>query len=134
MGLTDTEKAFYDQNGYVLKKGLISSDEISHIEREIAGLHERMAETRPHGIGISWEEFEDDHMPKRIRQLMHSEVISEGLNRALRCGLMLDIIETLIGPNISLYHSKLLMKAAAMARQYPGIRITHIGNAKTINL
>ena len=112
MGLTDAEQKFYDQNGYVLKKGLISSDKISHIEREIAGLHERMAKNTPDGVGISWEEFEDEHLPRRIRQLMHSEVISEGLNRALRCDDMLDIIETLIGPNISLYHSKLLMKAA----------------------
>ena len=112
MGLTDAEQAFYDKNGYVLKKGLISSDEISHIERKIAGLHERMAENAPDEIGISWEEFEDEHLPRRIRQLMHSEVISEGLNRALRCDDMLDIIEALIGPNISLYHSKLLMKAA----------------------
>lgn len=88
MGLTDAEQKFYDQNGYVLKKGLIPPDEISHIEREIAGLHGRMAENAPDSIGISWEEFEDEHLPKRIRQLMHSEVISEGLNRALRCGLM----------------------------------------------
>ena len=38
MGLTDAERKFYDKNGYVLKKGLIPSGEISHIEREIAGL------------------------------------------------------------------------------------------------
>ena len=112
MGLTDAEQKFYDQNGYVLKKGLITSGEISHIEREIAGLHERMAENAHDGVGISWEEFEDEHLPRRIRQLMHSEVISEGLNLALRCDDMLDIIEGLIGSNISLYHSKLLMKAA----------------------
>ena len=112
MGLTAAERAFYDENGYVLKRGLISPDAISQIDREIAGLHERMADAMPDGVGISWEEFEDAHAPKRIRQLMHSEVVSEGLNRALRCDAMLDIIEALIGPDISLYHSKLLMKAA----------------------
>ena len=110
MGLTGVEQAFYNENGYVLKRGLISADEISHIEREIAGLHERMAEETLDGVGISWEELEDK--PARIRQLMHSEVVSAGLNRALRCSEMLDIIEDLIGPDISLYHSKLLMKAA----------------------
>ncbi len=112
MGLTRSERAFYDQNGYVLKRGLIPRDEISHIEREIADLHARMAGEIPDGVGISWEEFEGGHRPARIRQLMHSEVVSAGLNRALRCDDMLDIIEDLIGPNISLYHSKLLMKAA----------------------
>ncbi len=112
MGLTAAEHAFYDENGYVLKQRLIAPDAISQIDREIAGLHERMTEAMPDGVGISWEEFEDEHAPKRIRQLMHSEVVSEGLNRALRCDEMLDIIEALIGPDISLYHSKLLMKAA----------------------
>ena len=112
MGLTAAERAFYDENGYVLKRGLIAPAAISQIEREIAGLHERLAAKMPEGVGISWEEFEDGRVPERIRQLMHSEVVSEGLNRALRCDAMLDIIEALIGPDISLYHSKLLMKAA----------------------
>ncbi|MYF73333.1 MAG: hypothetical protein F4175_08145, partial [Gemmatimonadetes bacterium] len=75
-----------------MKKGLIPSGEISHIEREIAGLHERMAENAHEGVGISWEEFEDEYLPRRIRQLMNSEVISTGLNRALRCDDMLNII------------------------------------------
>lgn len=109
MGLTEAEQAFYDENGYVLKKNLISVDEIEVIDREIEGLHERMAENKPDNVGISWEAFEDETLPKRIRQLMHSEVVSEGLNRALRCDAMLDIIEDLIGPHISLYHSKLFL-------------------------
>jgi len=96
----------------VLKQGLISTDEIAKIKEEIEGLHGRVDENQPEGVGISWEEFEDETLPRRIRQLMHSEVVSGGLNRALRCNAMLDIIENLIGPNISLYHSKLLMKAA----------------------
>lgn len=112
MGLTETEQAFYDQNGYVLKKKLISLDEIEAIKSEIEGLHERMAKDKPENLGISWEEFEDETLPKRIRQLMHSEKVSEGLNRALRCDTMLNIIEDLIGAHVSLYHSKLLMKAA----------------------
>jgi len=112
MGLTGAEQTFYAENGYVLKEGLVSCDEIEIIKREVEGLHERMAEQQPEGVGISWEEFEDEALPKRIRQLMHSEGVSEGLNRALRCDEMLDIIEDLIGSHVSLYHSKLLMKAA----------------------
>ena len=78
--------------------------------------------------------IEDEHAPKRIRQLMHSEWVSEGLNRALRCDEMLDIIEALIGPDISLYHSKLLMKAARDARRFRGIKIMRIGNETTTRL
>ena len=112
MGLSVEERAFYDANGYVLKKGLFSCDWIAKVEQEIEGLHERMAKETPEGVGISWEEFEDGNLPKRIRQLMHSELVSSRLNWALRSDGMLDIIEDLIGADISLFHSKLLMKAA----------------------
>ena len=112
MGLTVEERAFYDANGYVLKKGLIPDEWIASVDREIEGLHERMAEGEVEEVGVSWEEFEDSKLPKRIRQLMHSEVVSPTLNKVLRCEAILDIIEDLMGQDISLFHSKLLMKAA----------------------
>jgi ectoine hydroxylase-related dioxygenase (phytanoyl-CoA dioxygenase family) len=43
---------------------------------------------------------------------MHSELVSPTLNRILRCDAVLDIVQELIGPEVSLYHSKLLLKAA----------------------
>ena len=63
MGLTAAEHAFYDENGYVLKQRLIAPDAISQIDREIAGLHERMAEAMPDGVGISWEELKMNTRP-----------------------------------------------------------------------
>ena len=112
MGLTTEERTFYETNGYVLKKGLIPSDWITSIDREIEGLHQQMAESECEEVAVSWEEFENPNLPKRIRQLMHSEVVSRTLNNTLRCDAMLDIIEELIGRDISLFHSNLLMKAA----------------------
>ncbi len=112
MGLTAEERRFYDANGYVLKKGLIPKDWIALINHEIGGLHEQLAEGRVEKVIVSWEEFEDSNLPKRIRQLMHSEEVSPTLNNALRCEAILDIVEELIGRDISLFHSKLLMKSA----------------------
>jgi ectoine hydroxylase-related dioxygenase (phytanoyl-CoA dioxygenase family) len=112
MRLTLEERRFYDENGYLLKKRLIPLEWIEQIKKEIDGLHERMATQPLEGIGISWEVFDDPSKPRRILQLMHSELVSPALNSVLRCAVMLDIIEDLIGSDISLYHSKLLMKAA----------------------
>jgi len=110
--LTPEEKHSYEANGYLLKKRLIPLSWIEQVRQEIEGIHERMAAQPAQGVTVSWEVYDDPSRPKRIKQLMHSETVSPTLNRILRCEAMLDIIESLIGPDISLYHSKLLLKAA----------------------
>ena len=112
MPLTNREMEFYSENGYLLKKRLIPTSITKQVAESTDQIHERMLENIPSGIGISWEEYDDPEIPKRIRQLMHSELISGELNQILRSSEVLDIIETLMGPNISLYHSKLLPKSA----------------------
>ena len=44
MGLTNAEQQFYEANGYFLKKGLVSSEDIAKIQEEIQDIHNRMAE------------------------------------------------------------------------------------------
>lgn len=112
MGLTPRQRDFYEENGYLLKKQLIPPDWVAKIDREIENIHERMAAHPAEDVTVSWEDFDDPNTPKRIKQLMHSELVSPTLNRTLRCDPLLDVIEALIGPNVSLYHSKLLLKAA----------------------
>ncbi len=112
MTLSQPDKDSYEQNGFLPVKQLIPPDWIGQILMEIDDLHDRMANNPDEGVGLSWEDFGDSTQPKRIKQLMHSEVISPTLNRALRCDAMLDIVQDLIGPNVALYHSKLLMKSA----------------------
>ena len=119
MGLTDKEQQFYKENGYFLKKGLVSSEDITHIQEEIKDIHNRMAEQPADGIGISWEVYDSDDHPPRIKQLMHSELVSPTLNRLLRSDEVLDILEVMMGENISLYHSKLLPKAGGDGTAIP---------------
>ncbi len=110
--LPPEELHFYEENGFLLKKQLIPLEWIEQIKHEIENIHERMVEKPVEGVHVSWEVYDDPNKPRRIKQLMHSELVSPTLNRILRCDAMLDIVESLIGPDISLYHSKLLLKAA----------------------
>ena len=66
----------------------------------------------PEGVGLAWEDYQDEGRPKRIRQLMNSEMVSPVLMDISRSDEVLSVMEQLIGPDIYLYHSKLLMKAA----------------------
>lgn len=109
--LSPEELARFDRDGFLLRKGLVAPDAILAIAREVEDLHERMTQGAPEGVHVAWEKTAPGK-PKRIRQLMHSEAVSPGLNAVLRRTDVLDIVEDLIGPRIALFHSKLLMKAA----------------------
>ena len=119
MSITPEEKQFYTENGYLLKRGLIPLDWIQQIHGDVDNIHERMAAQPAEGVGISWEEYDDPDHPPRIKQLMNSELISPMLNQALRSDLVLDVLEELMGPDISLYHSKLLPKAGGDGTAIP---------------
>lgn len=119
MGITSEEKQFYETNGYLLKKRLVSSEDIARILVEIEDIHNRMAEQPTDGVGISWEVYDTPHHPPRIKQLMHSELVSSTLNRLLRSDTVLDVLEAMMGSEISLYHSKLLPKAGGDGTAIP---------------
>lgn len=119
MGITDKELGFYETNGYLLKKELVSAEDIESILVEIDDIHNRMAEKPAEGIGISWEVYDDPDHPPLIKQLMHSERVSPTLNEILRSDAVLDVLEGMMGPDISLFHSKLLPKAGGDGTAIP---------------
>ena len=69
--LTPDEQQFYDENGYILKQGLVSFEGIEKIQEEINDIHNRMAKQPIEEIGVSWEEFDHPDTPPRIKQLMN---------------------------------------------------------------
>ena len=60
MGMTRKELESYEANGYFLKKGLVSSEDIARICAEIEDIHNRMADQPSEGVGISWEVYDSE--------------------------------------------------------------------------
>jgi phytanoyl-CoA hydroxylase len=112
MTLTREQVGFFEEQGYLVVEDLISPEWLQAIQQETEALHEQMAENPPQGVHVSWEHEVDPTIRRKIKQLMHAEVISPALNRLVRSAEVLDVIEALMGPDISFYHCKLLMKAA----------------------
>jgi len=110
--LIDAERSFYADNGYLVRRQIIDTTWLADIQQEVDDLHARMGEATPEGVGVAWEDHDDPTKPRRIRQLMHGELVSPALDRFIDSPNVLDILEPLMGPDISLFHSKLLMKAA----------------------
>ena len=118
MSLSDAEINAFEENGYLLKRGLVSAALLRRMRGDTENIHDRMAMDPPDGVHISWEDLGPDH-PKRIQQLMNSELVCPSIDEFLRSDLVLDILEDLIGPDIALYHSKLLPKCAGNGRPIP---------------
>ncbi|MBM3457755.1 MAG: phytanoyl-CoA dioxygenase family protein [Armatimonadetes bacterium] len=112
MGVTEEERSFFETNGYLVREDLIPPGWGAEICRDLEDLHNRMADALPPGVHVSWEHEVDPAVQRRIKQLMHAELVSPGLDRLCRSPEVLDVVEALLGPDLSLYHCKLLMKAA----------------------
>jgi ectoine hydroxylase-related dioxygenase (phytanoyl-CoA dioxygenase family) len=110
--LSPSELASYRERGYLLKRGLFGTSLAAELSREIEELHEKMVRQVPQGVHLSWEQDLAAGRPPRIRQLMHSEKVSPIIDAMSRSSEILDIMQALIGPDIYLFHSKLMMKAA----------------------
>lgn len=118
-GLTAQEWHDYHRNGWVIRRGLFSPTVISRMSAEIEGLHEAMAlatagtddGVAANGAHVAWEEGLVSGR-RRIRQLMHSERVSSVIDQASRSVDILSIMQQLIGPDVLLFHSKLMMKSA----------------------
>src|SRR5215208_6607109 len=112
MGLTHQQQAQFEEQGFLVVEDLLTPAQIGAIREELANLHERMADGIPPEVGVSWEHDVDPRIQRRIKQLMHAEKISPTIDAFLRSDRILDVVADLIGPDICLYHCKLLMKAA----------------------
>jgi len=112
MKLTQEQLDHYHEKGWVVVPKAVDLDKIAQIKRELANVHDELAnEDHPNPrVAIAWEQKLKPGEPKKIWQLLGSEIISPTLNEAITSDDMLDMVEQIIGPDITLYHSKLLMK------------------------
>lgn len=111
-GLSEAELAHFHERGWVIKRQLFDPSFIARLASEIDGLHETMARHAPDSVHVSWEEHIPPGSPPRIRQLMGSEQVASTVDAVSRSEEVLAVMRQLIGPDVCLFHSKLMMKAA----------------------
>src|SRR5690242_7952017 len=108
MGLLAEERRLFEEQGYLVREDLIPPAWVDEIRRDLRDLHERMAANPPEGVHLSWEHEVEPSVQRRIKQLMHAELVSPALDRLVRAPHVLDMVEAILGPDISLFHCKLL--------------------------
>ena len=117
--LTADDLRSFHERGWVLKRGLFAPELMRRLGAEMDGLHERMHRHTPPDVHIGWEEKLPEGAAPRILQLMNSERVSPILDAMSRSEEILAPMRELIGPDVYLFHSKLLMKAAHVGAAIP---------------
>ncbi|MEP0940602.1 MAG: phytanoyl-CoA dioxygenase family protein [Rhizobiaceae bacterium] len=109
--LSNEQRAFYADNGYLVLKAHLPDDIIQQAHAEIKRLSE-------HAKSISESDdlidIEDSHTPQepRIRRIKRPDLQSEFFNSLMRSDLILGPARDLIGANIRMHTAKLNCKKA----------------------
>jgi len=116
--LTEEQKQFYAENGYVLVRGLLSPDEAAAYRQETHDLAQRLSATRD--IGAGWGSAKE--VTDKPTQLLHChdvQVQSAAFTRLLVDERLAGVAADIIGPNVQLHHTKMFIKPPEKGAPFP---------------
>ena len=115
----DTE--FYNENGYLHLERAIDPDLVDQLRHHSDSIFERM-KSAGHNQSFLWpgewmgDEDREDQDVTGAHDVQYHSAAYLGL---LTCPRILDAVETLIGPNIQLHHTKLIVKPSERGAPFP---------------
>jgi phytanoyl-CoA hydroxylase len=120
--MNKSERAeFYKKNGYLLVKGLFSREEVEHMRGGVERVIERAARSK-FDSNATWQGnyLENEDVRKLVLKGFHDLQYHEAvfMRAATHPGLV-DILTELIGPNVQLHHSKMLVKPPEKGAAFP---------------
>lgn len=109
--LTQAQKDFYDENGYLVLENRIPEDVLASLHAEIAKYHEQAKSLTESSDQI---DLEDSHTPEapRVRRIKLPHTHNEVMRDLMYSDLILAPVRDLIGPDLRLHTTKLNMKSA----------------------
>ena len=120
-GLTDEEMAFYEQNGYVLAKGVFTREEAALFREETHALaHRLLSVSDPSVRSEGWTS--GAKVTSLRRELMHCHNVqfhSAALARLIIDPRLTDRAADIIGPNVQLHHTKMFIKPPERGAPFP---------------
>ena len=116
--LTQEQKQFYDDNGYVVVRGLLTPEEAATYRQEIHDLAERLSAKR--NIDATWASA--DTVTAKKTSLLHCHDVqfqSAALARLLVDERLTGAASDIIGPNVQLHHTKMFIKPPEKGSPFP---------------
>ncbi len=111
-GLSDTQKAFYDENGYVHIEGLITTEEAAMYRAELHDIAARQGSN-----DATWTSVKGSGTT-----ITHSHDVqfrSAAVTRLLTDPRLTSIAQDIIGPNVQLHHNKMFIKPPERGSPFP---------------
>jgi ectoine hydroxylase-related dioxygenase (phytanoyl-CoA dioxygenase family) len=109
LALTVDQKAFWDDNGYLAVEDVLPADEVDALRAATDRLVERAD-----GLTDSTDRFHlrafDDGGGRLVQMVAEPHEMGAEWMSLARDPRILDVVEELIGPNIQLYYSMMMMK------------------------
>lgn len=107
-GLTEAQCRFWQENGYLVIPEVLSPEEVATLRRGCEALQARAASPGEGSDRYQFTVFESG--ARQVQQIAEPhELGGEWLSLA-RHPRLLDMVEDLLGPNLQLYYSMLMMK------------------------
>jgi phytanoyl-CoA hydroxylase len=119
--ISEKEARFYKENGYLLVKGVFNAQEVEEMRHAIERIIQKAAATK-HDNNSAWQ---GDFMPpeelkKLVLKGFHDvHYHDSSFTRAATHPRMQAILQQLIGPNVELHHSKMLVKPPENGAAFP---------------
>jgi ectoine hydroxylase-related dioxygenase (phytanoyl-CoA dioxygenase family) len=109
MGLTEQQQQFFKEQGYLVVEGVFAPDEVLRLQQACDDLA-----AKAHGLTVSTDRFKlavFKDSGKIVQQIGDPHEMAGVWMDLVRDARLLDMVETLIGPNLMVYYSQLMMKA-----------------------
>ncbi len=116
--LTDEQKQFYADNGYVLVPGLLTPEEAAMYRQEAHDLAHRLSAVRE--INSTWGSA--NTVTDKPTQLLHCHDVqfqSAAFSRLLVNEKLTAVAADIIGPNVQLHHTKMFIKPPEKGSPFP---------------
>jgi phytanoyl-CoA hydroxylase len=118
--LTDEQRSFYGENGYLLMRGLLGREEALAYRAEAHALIDRLL--RAHAdLESTWGSARELAGAKST-QLLHRhnvEYFSAQFHQLLLDDRLTEVASDIIGPNVQLHHTKLFIKPPEKGSPFP---------------
>src|SRR5437870_10996754 len=107
----DEQRRFYEENGYLLVKGILPRDECALFRQELHDLAARLQAKKD--INATWRGSHLTQEDREKLQVWHCHDVQfylSSFSRLLVDSRLLDPVANLIGENIQLHHTKMFIK------------------------
>lgn len=112
MALSEQQRAFWADNGYLAVENVFSQQEIERLRQSAEVLVARADGLTQSTDRFKLETFSDSGGARLVQQIAEPHELGGEWMALARDPRILDVVEGLLGPNITLYYSMMMMKPA----------------------